>query len=156
MYKASVFRYFIALVLVGLLLVPADCFAQQKEITITVKRKDERGNNVLLKGVDVYGFNSLEKANEMEQTYQECKKSGTVFIVDDDMYDTIGITNEEGYCTMTVDRTGYLCIIADGGFFFKKVPIKGRKDIVVCLEMIRYYDDLLSAFEHGESLYDVR
>lgn len=134
MYKASVFRYFIALVLVGLLLVPVDCFAQQKEIVITVKKKDENDNISLWKGVDVYGFNSSKKANIMEQIYQKCKKSGSVFIVDDGMYDTKDITNEEGFCTMMVARTGYLCIIAEGGLAFKKVPIEGKTEVIVTLD----------------------
>ena len=135
MYKASVFRYFIALVLFGLLLVPADCFAQQKQITITVKRKDENGkvtgpwSNVI-----VYGFNTPMKANAIEKAYQEAEKNHSQFVTpDESMYDLCERTNEDGFCTMLLARTGYILIKAEG-VPLQKIAIKGKMEIEVELE----------------------
>lgn len=134
MYKASVFRYFIALVLVGFLLVPADCFAQQKEITITVKKKDDKGNITPWNKVSVYGVNSPMKANALEKAYKDSEnRKAQYFIPDESLFDLRESTNEEGFCTMLLARTGYVCIKAEG-VPLQKIALKGKTEIMVTLE----------------------
>ena len=134
MYKASVFRYFIALVLVGLLLVPTDCFAQQKEIVITVKRID--GGKIVgpWRKARVFGFNTLVKAHTFERACEDSIKNHSYFIMDESMYDLYDCTDEEGVCVMSLPPTGYIVVVCYP-YPPRKIAIRGRKEIEVNMEM---------------------
>lgn len=134
MYKASVFRYFIALVLVGLLLVPADCFAQTKKIGVTVYKTTGGKNKRPWNNQIVYGFYNASKAQTFyEKCVAEMKKGFTYVPLSEDEYNVQAETDAEGYCDMLLPLTGYI-VIKPASSDPQKVAVKGRLNLSVTIE----------------------